>query len=96
MATDHDVIDADQAGQRADRENDRQRRKSRREKREPDDVGLARAPVAVKQRGRAFPIHIARPLNVGWDQYFSCIKRSALARRGPSLCGVDFPRLFAL
>src|SRR5207249_3525380 len=34
----------------------------------PDDVGLARSPIAVQNRGCARRIHIARPLKVGWYQ----------------------------
>ena len=71
MAADHDVIDPDQTGQRADGENDRQRRKSGRQKCQANDIGLARAPVAIKQRGRAFPIDVARAMHrtaLGDDQ----------------------------
>src|SRR6185312_5705640 len=65
MAADNDVINPDQPGNRANREDDWQRRKSGREKSETDDVGFARAPVAVEQRRRAFPINIARPMHAG-------------------------------
>src|SRR5207302_6107985 len=51
---------------------------------EADDVGFARAPVAVQNRRRALPIDIARPLNVRRYQLIR-LKQSALARRGASL-----------
>src|SRR4029077_13409588 len=57
------VIDSDQTGEHADGKNDWQRRKSRGEKRQPDHIGFARAPIAVEQRGCAFPINIARPMH---------------------------------
>ncbi len=57
------VIDSDQTGEHADGKDNRQRRKPGCEKCEPNHVGLARAPVAVQQRGRAFPINIARPMH---------------------------------
>src|SRR6266542_820716 len=52
--------------------------------RKPNDVGFAGAPVAVQNRRRPLPIHIARPLNVSWDQIFTP-KRDWLARRAVSL-----------
>ena len=63
MTADHNVIDPYQSGQRADRENDWQRRKTGGQKRQTDDVGFARAPIAVKQRGGAFPIDVPRTMD---------------------------------
>ena len=36
--------------------------------RKPNYVGLTRPPIAVQNRRRALPIHIARPLNISWNQ----------------------------
>src|SRR4029077_16672243 len=63
MTADNDVIDSDQTGERADRENDRQGRESCGQKRQTNDVGFARTPVAIEQRGGPFPIHVARTMD---------------------------------
>jgi hypothetical protein len=55
----HDVVDADKQGQGADRANDRQGGKSRRRKGEPQNIGLAGAPVAVKKSGGPLPVDCA-------------------------------------
>ena len=65
MAANDDVVNPDQPGHGADREDDRQRGKARGEERQTDDVGLACAPVAVEQRGGAFPVDVARPMPAG-------------------------------
>ena len=65
-ADDH-VIDPDERGQDAHRRDQPERGVAGDSERQPNDVGLARAPVAVENRGRALPIHIARPLNVCRD-----------------------------
>src|SRR5437660_12490962 len=62
MAADDRVIDADQAGERANSQDDRQRRKSRGNKCETNYVRFAGTPLAVKQCGSAFPVQIARPM----------------------------------
>src|SRR5947207_4267416 len=72
-ANDH-VIDADEGGQHAHRGNQPERSVTSDGKREPDDVGFASAPVAVKNCSRALPIDITRSLNVGWYQ-LSRLKR---------------------
>src|SRR5437868_85324 len=66
---DHHVVETDQRGQHAHRRDKPKRSVASDRKRETDDVGFARAPVAVQNRRRALPIDIARPLNVGWYQF---------------------------
>ena len=65
---DDDVVDPDERGQNAHRGDQPERRVAADGKSQADDVGFARAPVAVQNRGRARHIYIARSLNVGWDQ----------------------------
>ena len=84
MGADDDVVVGHHRGQHADRENDRQRRKAGGDESEADDVGLARAPVAVEQRRGALPIDIARPMNGGGiegrssHQQFRQVRRTLL------------------
>ncbi len=68
MGADDDVVVGHHRGQHADRENDRQRRKAGGDESEADDIGLARAPVAVEQGGGALPIDIARADERRWDR----------------------------
>ena len=63
MGADDDVVEADDRGEQADREDDRHGRKAGGDKGEADDVRLARAPIAVKQRGGALPIDVARAMD---------------------------------
>src|SRR5438067_603908 len=67
--TDHDVIRTHQCGQHAHGRDQPERRISGNGERKPNHIGLAGAPVAVKNRRRAFPVDIAWPLNVGWNQF---------------------------
>ncbi len=83
-AADDHVIDADERGENAHRRDEPERGIAGDGKGEADDVGFARAPVAVKNRGRARNIDIARALNVSWNQIF-IPKRDWLARRAVSL-----------
>src|SRR5437762_60700 len=69
--TNDHVIDPDQRGQDAHRCDQPKRCVTSDGKREPDDVGFASAPVAVKNRGRALPIDITRSLDVSWYQLVS-------------------------
>src|SRR5437867_12757917 len=62
MPADDRVIDADQAGERANSQDDRQRRKSRGNKCETNYVRFACTPIAIKQCGGTFPIQITRPM----------------------------------
>src|SRR5438874_1248502 len=48
---------------------------------EPDDVGFARAPVAVKNGGGARRVDVARTLNVSCDQ-FTYLKRGTSRDEG--------------
>src|SRR5437870_11678158 len=69
-ANDH-VIDADEGGQHAHRGNQPERSVTCDGEGEADDVGFARAPVAVQNRGRALPTDITRSLDVSWYQLVS-------------------------
>src|ERR1019366_8000708 len=60
MLADPDVIDADQAGQRADGQQVWQRGKTHRREGQADDIGFAGAPVAVEQRRGWHPPDVAR------------------------------------
>ena len=59
MPADDRIIDSHQTSERADRQDDWQRRKPGGDKRQPDDIRLARAPIAVEERRRPLPIHVA-------------------------------------
>src|SRR5438094_3035486 len=83
-AADDHVVEADECSEHAHRRDQPKRTVAGDSERKPNDVGLARSPVAVQNRRRALPIHIARPLNVSWDQIFTP-KRDWLARRAVSL-----------
>src|SRR5213592_3329533 len=82
-ANDH-VVEAYECREHAHRRDQPKRCVSGDGERKPNYVGLARPPVAVKDRSRALPIHIARSLNVCWYQLIR-LKRDRLARRGASL-----------
>src|SRR6266851_970318 len=69
-ADDH-VVEADERGQHAHQADEPKRSVTSDGKREPDDVGLARAPVPIKNRRRALPIDITRSLDVSWYQLVS-------------------------
>src|SRR5947199_6051261 len=87
-ANDH-VVEADECSEHAHRRDQPERTVTGDGERKPNDVGLARPPIAVQNRRRALPIHIARSLNVCWYQLIR-LKRDRLARRGGSLPGVGF------
>ena len=63
VLADPNVVNANQAGQRADGQQVRQRRETHRRDRQADDIGFAGAPIAVEQRGSPHPAHIARAPN---------------------------------
>src|SRR5438309_8178535 len=67
-AADDHVVEADECSEHAHRRDQPKRTVAGDSERKPNDVGLARSPVAVQNGGRAFPIDIARTLNVGWYQ----------------------------
>src|SRR6266568_5527875 len=70
QAADDHVVDADKGGENAHRGDEPERGITADGKGKADDVGFARAPIAVKNRSRAGYIDIARTLNVGWYQFF--------------------------
>src|SRR6266699_2264873 len=82
-ADDH-VVEADKCSEHAHRRDQPKRTVARDSERKPNDVGLTGAPIAVQNRRRALPIHIARTFNVCWYQLIR-LKRDRLARRGASL-----------
>ena len=87
-ADDH-VIDADERGQHTHQGDEPEGGVTCDGEGKTDDVGLARAPVTVKDSSRAFPIDIARTLDVSWYQLLQPkTKRhsrdEALHRRFPS------------
>src|ERR1700694_1377286 len=65
-ADDH-VIEPDERGEHAHRGDEPKRRVPSDGKSKANDVGFARAPIAVKNRGGARRVYVARTLNVGWD-----------------------------
>ena len=56
---DDDVVDANQKGERANREDNRQGGEARGCKCQADDVGLAGSPVSVEESCGAAPVEIA-------------------------------------
>src|SRR5438094_9069583 len=90
-ADDH-VVETDECSEYAHCRDQPKRCVSGDGKSQANHVGLTGAPVAVQNGGRAFPVHIARTLNVCWDQLIR-LKRGDLARRGASLCKESIPRL---
>src|SRR5436190_930244 len=74
-AADDHVVEADECSEHAHRRDQPKRTVACDSERKPNDVGLARPPVAVKNCRRALPIHIARSLNVCWYQLIR-LKRS--------------------
>src|SRR5438128_10520467 len=83
-AADDHVVEADQCSEDAHCRDQPKRCVSGDSERKPNDVGLARPPIAVQNRRRALPINIARSLNVCWYQLIR-LKRGGLARRSASL-----------
>src|SRR2546421_12926948 len=75
QAADDHVVEADECSEHAHRRDQPERSVTGDRERKPNDVGLARPPVAVKDRSRALPVHIARSLNVCWYQLIR-LKRS--------------------
>src|SRR6266704_7132087 len=73
-ADDH-VVEADECSEHAHRRDQPKRCISGDGKSQANHVGLARPPIAVQNRSRALPVHIARSLNVCWYQLIR-LKRS--------------------
>src|SRR5437879_3544944 len=69
-AADDHVVDPDKRGQHAHRSDQPKGRITADCKREADDIGFARPPIAVQNRGRARNIDIARTFNASWYQFF--------------------------
>src|SRR2546423_10145425 len=67
-ATDDHVIDPNQRDEHAHKGDEPERGVVGDGEGEADDIGFARAPIAVKNRSRARHIDIARSLNVGCYQ----------------------------
>ena len=57
-AADDHVVEPDERGEHAHRGDQPERRVPGDRESKADDVGFARAPIAVKNRRRALPIHI--------------------------------------
>src|SRR5436190_5406893 len=74
-AADDHVVEADECSEHAHRRDQPKRTVACDSERKPNDVGLARPPIAVQNRRRALPVHIARSLNVCWYQLIR-LKRS--------------------
>src|SRR5690349_9843813 len=60
MFADDDVVDADQRREDAHRGDEPKRTVARDSKGEADDVRFAGAPIAIKNRRRAWRVHVAR------------------------------------
>src|SRR3954471_23495338 len=76
MRADNNIVVANNRGQRADRDDDRKRGESCRDEGETKNVGFTCAPVPIKQRGGAFPVNVARPMNPGSCKNFGHRLRS--------------------
>src|SRR5207247_8657718 len=68
QAADDHVIEADECSEHAHRRDQPERSVTGDRERKPNDIGLARPPIAIKDRRRALPVHIARSLDVRWYQ----------------------------
>src|SRR5438445_12293293 len=94
-ADDH-VVEADEGSEHAHRCDQPKRAVACDSERKPNDVGLARPPIAVKNCRRALPIDIARSLNVCWYQLIRLKRSVTRATRRFTLQGVDSTTSFAL
>ena len=96
MRADDDVVVGDDGGQDADRENDGERREAGGDEGEADNVGLARAPVAVEQGGGALPVDVARTVNARGERKISHGRWSGdSSGRGHSRQGLSLPPVSA-
>src|SRR5438132_6043174 len=89
-AADDHVVEAHECSEHAHCRDQPERSVTGDRERKPNDVGLARPPIAIKDRRRALPVHIARSLNVCWYQLIRLKNEASLARRGASLPGAGF------
>src|SRR5256885_9857027 len=69
MGADDNVIETHDCREGAYGENDRERCETSRDKRQPEHIGLAGTPIAVKQRGGAPPINVARPMDARGNNF---------------------------
>src|SRR6266480_6578840 len=83
-AADDHVIDPNQRDEHAHQRDQPERSIAGHGESEADDIGFARAPVAVKNRSRARHINITRTLNVSCYQLDSTQRRRSFARRSAS------------
>src|SRR5438876_6012607 len=74
-AADDHVVEADECSEHAHRRDQPKRTIAGDSERKPNDVGLTRPPIAIKNCRRALPVHIARSFNVCWYQLIR-LKRS--------------------
>src|SRR5439155_1681080 len=93
-ANDH-VVEADECSEHAHRRDQPERTVTGDGERKPNDVGLARPPIAVQNRRRALPIHIARTFNVCWYQLIR-LKETASRDEAPHFQESDFTTSLAL
>src|SRR5438046_7921712 len=81
QAADDHVVETDERSEHAHRRDQPKRCVSGDGKSQANHVGLARAPIAIKNCRRALPIHIARSLNVCWYQLIRLKRRPPRATR---------------
>ena len=87
MRANNDVVVTDNGSENADRENNRERRETRRGKRQPENVRLARSPIAIEERSGALPIDVARAM------HSPCLTQSYISHR--IRWGISLARLVA-
>src|SRR5438874_7701565 len=92
QAADDHVVEADECSEHAHRRDQPERSVTGDRERKPNDVGLARPPIAIKDRRRALPVHIARSLNVCWYQLIR-LKRSVTRATRRLTCRSRISRL---
>src|SRR5207249_7922330 len=80
-AADNHVVESNERGEDAHQGDQPERSVTSDGEGETDDVGFARAPVAVQNRGGARCVHVARTLDVGWYQLIRPKRGGARATR---------------
>src|SRR5439155_23599285 len=86
MRADNNVVETNDCRERAYREDDRKRRETSGDKCEAEHIGFARTPVAIEQRGRPFPVDVARTMHrsgLSDDQVSHLTWRDCCALAGP-------------
>src|SRR5213594_2276643 len=89
-AADDHVVEADECSEHAHRRDQPKRTVSGDSERKPDDIRLARPPIAIKNCRRALPVHIARSLNVCWYQLIRLKRSVTRATRRFTVPGAGF------